>query len=80
MSITLDRLRARIAGYAEHIECFFTEPVKVTIIVRNPKYPDGRRDCVVTNEADADAPKIIEAVRLRFDPAVVTDVTRAAAK
>jgi len=80
MSTILDRLRARIAGYAWDIEGLFTEPVKVTIIVRNPKYPDGRRDCVVTNEADADAPKIIEAVSRRFDPNVVTDVTRAAAK
>ena len=46
----LEAARERIAGYLLKIEDVFLEPVKVTLVVRNPAYPDGSRDLLLTSD------------------------------
>lgn len=50
--VLLDRLRRQLADHAAQVEELFTEPVKVSIVVRNPGHPDGSRDVVVSSEDD----------------------------
>lgn len=44
----LDQLHNSIADQCERIEHLFAEPVKVTVIVRNPAHVDGSRDVLIT--------------------------------
>jgi hypothetical protein len=47
-----ESLRARIAALLVQIEEMFSDPVRVTCIVRNCKVTDGTRDLVLTSELD----------------------------
>lgn len=46
----IDVARERISRYLVKIEGCFTEPVKLTLVARNPAYPDGSRDVLLTND------------------------------
>jgi hypothetical protein len=58
--VKMRRLRDAIGARLAEISDFFTEPVKLTIVVRNPAHPDGSRDVYVT---DDDAELAIAAIR-----------------
>jgi hypothetical protein len=59
-SETMRRLHNTLANHAGDIAELFTEPVRVTIVVRNPQHPDGSRDVHVS---DDDPERSIEAIR-----------------
>lgn len=59
----IDRLRRQIADKLDEITALYSEPVKVTLVVRAPAYPDGRRDTVMT---DDDPEKAIAALRALY--------------
>lgn len=48
----------------------FTEPVKLTMVVRNPAHADGSRDVVVT---DDDAESVCAVIRQRFAASAVAE-------
>jgi len=50
----------RIAYHLDKIAELFLEPVKLTLVVRNPAHPDGARDVYMT---DDDAELAIAALR-----------------
>ena len=58
--VIMRRLHEAIASHAAAIEDMFTEPVKITVLVRNPAYPDGARDVLVSND---DYQQAIAAIR-----------------
>jgi hypothetical protein len=39
-----------IAALLEQISSYFTEPVKLTLIVRNPAHPNGSRDVCIGDD------------------------------
>lgn len=57
----LERFHAEVDGLLCEIEKLFSEPVKLTLIVRNPAHPDGRRDVFLTSDTDHEA--AISAIR-----------------
>ncbi len=59
-SETMRRLHGILAHHAGDIAELFSEPVRVTIVVRNPTHPDGSRD---VHLSDDDPELSIEAIR-----------------
>lgn len=59
----LAALNAAVTRHLWDIAELFTEPVKLTIVVRNPAHPDGSRDVVITDDAPE---SIIATIRQRF--------------
>lgn len=56
----IDYARERISGYLVKIESCFTEPVKITLVARNPAFPDGSRDVLLTNDDLAEMKRALE--------------------
>jgi hypothetical protein len=51
----LDTLRLRISDVLiDRIEPLFNQPYKLTLICRNPAYPDNSRDVLITNESSVE--------------------------
>lgn len=48
----LQELHDEIVEHCEAIARRFTEPVKVTVFVRNPAHPDGSRDILISSDTD----------------------------
>jgi len=46
----MEWLRCEIADRLVEIEKLFSEPVKLTVLVRNPAHPDGGRDVLLTSD------------------------------
>jgi hypothetical protein len=44
------QLGVEIADRLESIHGLFKGPVKLTLIIRDPAFPDGRRDTIQTND------------------------------
>lgn len=66
MSDPLNALHETLASLCAKAERCFTEPVKVTLVCRNPAAPNGSRDVVITND---DEELAIAAIRTRLtDP------------
>lgn len=62
----IEALRRAVAAKLDEIAVLYRDPVKVTLVVRVPAFPDGRRDTVMT---DDDPEKAIAALRsLYSDP------------
>jgi hypothetical protein len=55
-------LRDRIAFHLERIEGLFSEPVRISILIRNPAHSDGSRDVWMTSE-DGKAEDVFETIR-----------------
>ncbi len=49
------RLLDAVSCQLEKIEALFAEPVKVSVIIRNPAHPDSSRDCYVSNDTPDEA-------------------------
>jgi hypothetical protein len=45
----------RLSQYLSEIEALYADDVVLTLIVRNPSFPDGRRDTVMTSDPDIEA-------------------------
>ncbi len=56
----IDAARERISGYLVAIEGVFIEPVKLTLLARNPAFPDGSRDMLLTNDDLAEMKRALE--------------------
>lgn len=56
----IDAARERISGYLVAIEEVFLEPVKLTLVARNPAFPDGSRDLLLTNDDLAEMKRALE--------------------
>lgn len=64
--VRIDQLRRQIAAKMDEIVALYSDSVKITLVVRAPAYPDGRRDTVMT---DDDPEKAIAALRALYgDP------------
>jgi hypothetical protein len=55
LSAKLAHARVEIADHLEGVRALFNEPVKLTIIVRNPAHPNGTRDLVLTDDTTEEA-------------------------
>jgi len=42
----------RLSQYLSEVESLYADDVVLTLIVRNPAFPDGRRDTVMSNDPD----------------------------
>lgn len=62
------KLRAACEEIADHLDAIrrlFKEPVKVTLIVRNPAHPSGSRDVFLSSDHWPSARAAAEAVQAR---------------
>jgi hypothetical protein len=55
-----------IAEHLGAIARLYTDEVFITLVVRNPGYPDGSRDTMLTNDPDGEAAaRVIEQINSR---------------
>lgn len=56
----IDYARERISDYLVKIEGCFSEPVRLTLVARNPAFPDGSRDMLLTNDDLTETKRALE--------------------